>query len=139
MILLKKSTPYIPRLVMVKVEPLISSGDNFWVRAFEMSCLVSTDRERRCLVSASWITGVMSPSSTATLKARWAAPCCLMWSPFQEALTSGTHLMASALALRTRSFIVTLNPPSSGGCSANFLFIAKRASSKGPALISHWR
>lgn len=69
MIPLKKSIPYIPKLVTVKVDPDIASGKSFLSLARLMSDFASREISRRERHSALRITGVRSPPSTATPKA----------------------------------------------------------------------
>ena len=65
---LKKSMPYIPKFVTVKVDPAIASGDNFLSLANDIRFFASWEISVNERESALRITGVSSPPSTATPK-----------------------------------------------------------------------
>ena len=121
MIAVKCSMSNIPRLEMLKVEPVNSSGLSFRSRARPASSRDSALISRRLFWSAFRITGVMSPSSIATAIPIWAWRHTRIRSSIHQALQAGCWISAVATALIRMSLNETL--PS--GPSA---FSASRAS-----------
>ena len=103
MIAIKASTPYMPRLLMVKVPPPRSAGDSL------RACALATSSARRAAiaarpsVSASWITGTTSPSSIATARPTFTRGLSTMLSFCQAGFSRGCLRSAEATTLTNRS------------------------------------
>ena len=85
----KLSTPNMPRLDTVKVEPLYSSAPSWLARARSAKSLALADRASRLSRSASRITGTMSPASRATAMPRFTWARRMICSPSRLTRISG--------------------------------------------------
>src|SRR5690242_19259786 len=107
---LNASTPYMPRLLIVKTPPWISAGRSL------PACARATRSSRRAAislrprVSARWITGTTSPSSSATAKPTLTSGCRSITPSLHETATRGCCTMAAATSLIRRSVYVMRTP-----------------------------
>ena len=97
-----------PRLEIVVVPPLYSSGRSAPSRARAASSFISFEMAASVLPSAAWITGVISPFGTETATAISACSNARMPSRDHMALALGTALSASASALIMKSLTESL-------------------------------
>src|SRR6185437_7544043 len=107
---LNASTPYMPRLLIVKTPPWISAGRSL------PACARATRSSRRAAislrprVSARWITGTTSPSSSATARPTLTSGCRSITPSLHETATRGCCTMAAATSLIRRSVYVMRTP-----------------------------
>ena len=103
MIAVNSVTPNIPRLEIVKVEPVNSSGFSLRSRARAARSLTSREMSSTVLRSALRTTGVMRPSGIVTATPTWTSRWVTIFSPIHEPLTMGKRVRALAQAFTTRS------------------------------------
>ena len=130
----KLLTPNPPKLEMVTVPPMNSSGLSFFSLALLTRSFVSKLIWLKDFISAALMMGVMSPSPMSTAKLPINAfPKLYLTSTFSKnlillstklVLQSGTSLLALATALTMKSFTDNLTP----AFSWSSFFISSKAS-----------
>lgn len=110
MMALKLSTPIIPMLLIEKVPPQYSSGNNLPYLALTTNSFNSLEIELKVLLSLFLTIGVINPFpiSTATLISTFLNSSNL--SPWNYDLVDGTSAHALAQALTKKSVTVILRP-----------------------------
>jgi hypothetical protein len=88
---------------MVKVEPSISAGCNFFAFALPANSFTSCEIWLNDLPSANLITGTSRPSSTATATPMCTCSLVRILSPRNDELMAGCCFKATAQALTTKS------------------------------------